>query len=228
MTNTQNTDFLYSSPNVANRIRERAKERGLPLKDLLLQCNLGSNTLSHMNHGKFISFDKLAKIADALDCSVDYLLGRESMEESEGYFMNNAELAQKLKQKCKEKSLPMTKLLEECQLSKSFIYDLEKRDKTPSVAAIARIADMLDCSVDYLLGRESSGVANSFNGDITMGDIGDKSNVKVNVADFGEKETTENSFGSEFLQEMEKKFNSLNLQEKAEFIRHMYSFGEED
>lgn len=142
--------------------------------------------------------------------------------------MNNAELAQKLKQKCKEKSLPMTKLLEECQLSKSFIYDLEKRDKTPSVAAIARIADMLDCSVDYLLGRESSGVANSFNGDITMGDIGDKSNVKVNVADFGEKETTENSFGSEFLQEMEKKFNSLNLQEKAEFIRHMYSFGEED
>lgn len=76
MINEQNTKNLYNSPDVANKIREYAKLKGISLKDLLLECNLGSNTFSRMNHGKFISFDKLAKIADCLDCPVDYLLGR--------------------------------------------------------------------------------------------------------------------------------------------------------
>ena len=46
------------------------------MKKILEDCNLGSNTFSHMLHGKAIAFDSLAHIADYLDCSVDYLLGR--------------------------------------------------------------------------------------------------------------------------------------------------------
>lgn len=67
---------LYNSPNVANKIKETAKAKGKILKDLLQQCNLGSNTFSHMLHGKAIAYDSLANIADYLDCSVDFLLGR--------------------------------------------------------------------------------------------------------------------------------------------------------
>lgn len=69
-------EVLYNSPNVANKIKECAKSKGIPLKSLLNNCNLGSNTFSHMLHGKSIAFDSLARIADQLDCSVDYLLGR--------------------------------------------------------------------------------------------------------------------------------------------------------
>lgn len=43
---------------------------------MLVACDLGSNTMSALYHGKSIAFDSLAKIADYLDCSVDYLLGR--------------------------------------------------------------------------------------------------------------------------------------------------------
>lgn len=71
-----NNENLYNSPNVANTIKENAKSKGISLKELLSRCELGSNTFSHMLHGKAIAFDSLAKIADCLNCSVDFLLGR--------------------------------------------------------------------------------------------------------------------------------------------------------
>jgi len=44
-------------------------------------------------------------------------------------------------------------MLLECGIYKSLIYDLEKRDRTPSAEVLEKIADYLDCSVDYLLVR---------------------------------------------------------------------------
>lgn len=69
-------DNLYSSPYVANRIKGYAKSKKISLKSLLENCQLGSNTFSHMLHGRSMAFDSLARIADYLGCSVDYLLGR--------------------------------------------------------------------------------------------------------------------------------------------------------
>lgn len=67
---------LYNSPDVANRIKGVAKRKGIALKDILTNCELGSNTFSHMLHGRSMAFDSLAHIADYLDCPIDYLLGR--------------------------------------------------------------------------------------------------------------------------------------------------------
>lgn len=66
----------YTSHDIAKKIKECAKGRGISLKEVLRKCGLGENTFSHMLHGRAIAFDSLAKIADCLDCSVDYLLGR--------------------------------------------------------------------------------------------------------------------------------------------------------
>ena len=43
---------------------------------MLVELGLGSNTISHLRHDRMIAADSLARIADYLDCSVDYLLGR--------------------------------------------------------------------------------------------------------------------------------------------------------
>ena len=67
---------LYISPDMANKIKEYAKLRDVSLKAMLEELQLGSNTFSHMKHGKMIAADSLARIADYLDCSVDYLIGR--------------------------------------------------------------------------------------------------------------------------------------------------------
>lgn len=44
-------------------------------------------------------------------------------------------------------------MLEACNIGKSLIYDLEKRNASPSIEVIGQIADYLNCSVDYLFGR---------------------------------------------------------------------------
>lgn len=67
--------------------------------------------------------------------------------------MDNIQLATKIKRLCKHKNLTVKSLLNACNLNNIFIYDIEKRGKIPSVEKIELIADYLDVSVDYLLGR---------------------------------------------------------------------------
>ena len=68
--------FMYNSLEIANRIKARAKEQKKSLKSILTTCDLGINTISKIRNGADVHAQNLAKIADCLDCSVDYLLGR--------------------------------------------------------------------------------------------------------------------------------------------------------
>lgn len=67
---------MYESNIVAENIKRTAKNTNIQLKDMLLDLNLNKNTLSNMYNGSMLKADSLARIADYLDCSVDYLLGR--------------------------------------------------------------------------------------------------------------------------------------------------------
>ena len=67
--------------------------------------------------------------------------------------MQNIQIANNIKKLCKDKGISITELQKQCGLSKSFIYDLEKRAASPSCQKISNVADFLGCSVDYLLGR---------------------------------------------------------------------------
>lgn len=67
---------MYNSHEIAARIKLRANKRGIALNEMLKFCGLGINTISKMSKGTDILAKNIAKIADYLDCSVDYLLGR--------------------------------------------------------------------------------------------------------------------------------------------------------
>ena len=67
--------------------------------------------------------------------------------------MDNIQFAKKIKQLCKENKITVKVLLEHCGISKSFIYELEKRGRVPLTDKLELIADYLEVSVDYLLGR---------------------------------------------------------------------------
>ncbi len=68
-------NVLYISSAVAERIKKRTKEKNVTAKRMLAEVGLGVNTMSNMKTS-MPTADNLAKIADYLDCSVDYLLGR--------------------------------------------------------------------------------------------------------------------------------------------------------
>lgn len=67
---------MYVNQEMANRIRSRAKTQKIAMKTMLTDLDLGINLVSHLANGQNITAINLARIADYLDCSVDYLLGR--------------------------------------------------------------------------------------------------------------------------------------------------------
>lgn len=68
--------LMYESSIVAENIKKTAKTSNIQLKDMLLELHLNKNTLSNMYNGSMLKGDSLARIADYLDCSIDYLMGR--------------------------------------------------------------------------------------------------------------------------------------------------------
>ena len=68
---------MYKSSDVAERIKYMAKLRGQTMKVVLEEAGLNFNAMTHMKTS-MPKADNLAKLADYLRCSVDFLLGRPS------------------------------------------------------------------------------------------------------------------------------------------------------
>ena len=66
--------YCYAA--IAERIKQTAKNNKVSIKQMLNDLGMGINLISHLAKGQNISSISLAKIADYLNCSVDYLLGR--------------------------------------------------------------------------------------------------------------------------------------------------------
>ena len=77
---------MYISQNTAERIKLIAKSKSIVIKDMLSACGLSKNAISTMlSRGSWLQANNLAKIADYLECSVDYLLGRTDETTSDTY-----------------------------------------------------------------------------------------------------------------------------------------------
>lgn len=79
---------MYITQEIADKIKLQAKLKKITMKELLFHCELNINAISEFAKGKQLSCLSLARIADYLDCSVDYLLGRTN-EQVSTYYSNN-------------------------------------------------------------------------------------------------------------------------------------------
>lgn len=68
---------MYNSQEIAKKIKEVSKINKIPVSSLLDNCNLGKNTVNKIANGADVSYMTIVKIADYLEVSVDYLLGRD-------------------------------------------------------------------------------------------------------------------------------------------------------
>ncbi len=67
---------MYFAQVTKERIKTLCKHRKVSMEDVLSSCSLGVNAIRQINDAKGMASFSLAKIADYLDCSVDFLLGR--------------------------------------------------------------------------------------------------------------------------------------------------------
>lgn len=67
---------MYTAQLLSERIKRQAKLKDIKLKDMLIELDLNINTIKSNYRQKRVSMFSFGRIADYLDCSVDYLLGR--------------------------------------------------------------------------------------------------------------------------------------------------------
>ncbi len=67
---------MYNSQTVIERVQSEIKKKNITQKTVLRECGLGEDTLKRMTDKNGMSSFNLARIADYLNCSIDYLLGR--------------------------------------------------------------------------------------------------------------------------------------------------------
>lgn len=82
---------MFTPSEIAKKIKQCAKEHEITVKYLLQQAGVGEKLVSNMSgkNGSYPQSDKLVKIADYLNVSVDYLLGREEKEKAAVFSVKN-------------------------------------------------------------------------------------------------------------------------------------------
>lgn len=71
---------MYNLQTIANRLKELCDKKGVSVNKMLTESGAGARTYYNILAGSHPSIDKISKIADYLDCSTDYLLGRTDKE----------------------------------------------------------------------------------------------------------------------------------------------------
>lgn len=142
-----------NSSKFSKRLSDLMFDAGYNGLSLSQKLDCGYNTIYRYLQGERTpTVEMLVVLADFFNCSVDYLLGLE--EENYAYKFN----------KCPPFSEGLIKLLEKEGITQ---YRLEKKTKIahstmgywkngkkkPNIDNIIKIANALDCSVDYVLGR---------------------------------------------------------------------------
>ena len=91
--------------------------------------------------------DTLIKIADYLNCSVDYLLGRETNTENNlsNSATGNKNFIENIEQLCQKKNVSVSQMTSDLGLAVGIVSNWRKRGTLPSGEVILKIADYFDC-----------------------------------------------------------------------------------
>ena len=67
--------MLYDSCTISDRIKDAARVKGIKLQELYTAASVNPSVLYDMKKS-YPKIDTLARLADCLDVSIDYLIGR--------------------------------------------------------------------------------------------------------------------------------------------------------
>lgn len=103
---------------------------------------------------------------------------------------------------------------------------MEKRNMSPSCDKLTRIADYLDCSVDYLLGRTNTqattySVNNINDGSVVQGNGSVFGNASISVASTSENDSNNISLSKEEIGILEV-YRSLDIRDRAKFMNFVF------
>ena len=155
-------------------LKIRRLELGLTMLDVANAVGVSEATVSRWESGNIANMkrSRIAALAKVLQVNPSVIMGwsddpnsvidstqkeknaLEALSNSrDNYMRNSQELAICIKELAKSKNITIGKMLSDCGLSIDALSCMQSRGYYPRLEALVRIADYLDCSVDYLLGR---------------------------------------------------------------------------
>ena len=123
---------------LTTKIKDTAKENGITIKNMLVDCGLSINTLNQMTDKKGISCFSLNKIADYLGVSVDYLLGRTNTPTEYSNGISNVQTTANVSQVSCNNNSTLDETTE--QVAKAF-QNMSLADKAKVITLIAELTE---------------------------------------------------------------------------------------
>lgn len=135
---------MYNAQSVINNIDNALKSSGRSKKQMCADLDINRNTINQMTDKKGISSFTLAQIADYLNVSVDYLLGRtESKPETVFY--------KRYQQLCAQKGVSVSVPPAEIGMSNAAQTDW-KNGAVPRLSSLKKLADYFGVPIAYFTG----------------------------------------------------------------------------
>ena len=139
--------------NFSKRLTELMQENEITPKQLAEAVGVAVSSVRRWQRGELqIYLSKLLKLADYFHCSLDFLTGK--IEEYSPYESKACPpFAQRLREILKAKGVSTYRIRKEKNIDGCYFYKWD-RGSDPHILTLLEIADYLDVSLDYLVGRE--------------------------------------------------------------------------
>lgn len=133
-------------------IQDYIERENITIKEFSKRINLAERAVAAWINLKYFPLpDSAIKVADFLNCSLDYLFGLSNHSEfiraeKEVNFLDRFE------DLCKKKNVTHYQIAKVCKFGESMISKW-KKGKFPKCETLIVIAKYFECSIDYLIGR---------------------------------------------------------------------------
>ena len=142
------------------RLSELMAEKGLTTVALGKAIGVSDETVRRWKLGeRSIILPHLIKLADYFQCSIEFLAGR--TEDYLDYHIHEVPpFYENLTKVMKEKEVTRYGLVKSLPIYDSYFTNW-KKGKSPNLLTLIMLADYLEVTIDYLIGRESCGSTSS-------------------------------------------------------------------
>ncbi|MFA5449790.1 MAG: helix-turn-helix transcriptional regulator [Clostridia bacterium] len=139
--------------NFIERLCELMQENNLNSKQLAQAVGISQTSISKwMNNKKTVSLKHLLLLANYFNCSLDYLTGRS--DDLLSFTPHSPILfSQRIREILQEQGSNRYRFVKQTRFTDTHFYRWDK-GAVPQLATLEELANLFDCSIDYLVGRE--------------------------------------------------------------------------
>ena len=144
-------DILSKLP---ERLKELMFDKGINAPTLAKQLNIRSNTVTRYIQGvRLPKFETFIALIDYFHCSADFLLGLSPTPNYEQNYLPTPPFAESFRRAIGDNQTSQYAVQKKASISWANFHYWLNGIRLPYLDSLVRLAQAIDCPVDYLLGR---------------------------------------------------------------------------